>query len=570
MLAGAHGIDAVALVIAADEGVMPQTREHFDICRLLGIRAGLVVITKADLAEVELIQLVRDEAEELVSGSFLEGTPMITVSAKAGLGLHELKQTMQELALNIPARSSNLVPRLPVDRAFTMRGFGPVVTGTLVSGELGEGDELELLPAALKVRARGIQVHVQSVARALAGQRTAVNLGGVDVAEIQRGMVLAPIGRLRPSQVIDAQLDVLPTAPRALRSRSRVRLHVHAAEVLGRIRVLNETGAIEPGGSGFAQLRLETPVVAVSGERFILRSYSPSQTIAGGQVLEPFANKHRGKDFAQVIARLEVIKEQDNRTQVSAFVAAAGDTGQQLPDLAARTGWNDKVLAKATTEAVTAGTIVNCDGVLIAPANFDRLCHVTVEEIRSHHKREPLARGLARETLRERHFAHVQPEVFRSVLARLEQQGLLVSEKDVVRARDHSLEVKGADADLRNQLAKIYEQAALEPPSLEEALQQTGLTKTPQAHGRKILQLLIDGGEVVRLQGELFFHRRALEELKRKLRKYGDAHEPSRAIDVAAFKDLAGVSRKYAIPLLEYLDRERVTRRAGDQRVILK
>ena len=207
MLAGAHGIDAVALVIAADEGVMPQTREHFDICRLLGIKTGLVVITKADTAEEELIQLVRDEAEELVSGSFLEGTPIITVSAKTGVGLNELQGALRKLALRVPARSADFVLRLPVDRVFIMKGFGAVVTGTLVSGAICEGDELELLPVSLRVRARGVQVHGQAVERASAGQRTAVNLGGVDVNAIQRGMVLAPVGRLRPSQVIDVELD---------------------------------------------------------------------------------------------------------------------------------------------------------------------------------------------------------------------------------------------------------------------------------------------------------------------------------------------------------------------------
>src|SRR5450432_1264588 len=276
MLAGAHGIDAVALVVAADEGVMPQTREHFDICQLLGVRYGLIVITKTDLVEEELLPLVRAEAAALVAGSFLEGAPVVEVSARKGYGLNELRSALGEVALSVPTRLSNMVTRLPVDRAFAMKGFGAVVTGTLVSGEIVESAEYELLPHRLRVRARGVQVYGTAVHRAEAGQRTAVNLGGISLASVERGMVLAPVGRLQPEQIIDTHLDVLASAARALRSRNRVRMHIGAAEVLGRLRVLNDDGAIEPGASGFAQLRLESPVVALPDERFIIRSYSPS------------------------------------------------------------------------------------------------------------------------------------------------------------------------------------------------------------------------------------------------------------------------------------------------------
>ncbi|HEV7843378.1 MAG TPA: selenocysteine-specific translation elongation factor, partial [Pyrinomonadaceae bacterium] len=295
MLAGAHGIDLVALVIAADEGVMPQTREHFDICRLLDVKSGLVVITKADAVDEELLQLVEIEAIELVKNSFLENAPILIVSSRTGAGIEELKSGLRAAALNVPVRSSEWSARLPVDRAFTMRGFGAVVTGTLVAGEIAEGDELELLPVGKQVRVRGIQVHGKTVARAEAGQRTAINLGGVETGEIERGMVLAPVGRQRPTQIINARLKVLESAPRALRTRSRVRVHLGTAEVLARVRVLDETGTIEPGREGFAQLRLEAPVAAIAGEHFIIRSYSPSLTVAGGCVLDPLAAKHRGR-----------------------------------------------------------------------------------------------------------------------------------------------------------------------------------------------------------------------------------------------------------------------------------
>jgi selenocysteine-specific elongation factor len=296
MLAGAHGLDAVALVIAADEGVMPQTREHFDIAKLLGVRSGLVVVTKTDMVDEELLELVRAEAEELVAGSFLEGAPIVATSARTLAGLDELKRKLSEIGAQVPARSAQWVARLPVDRAFTMRGFGAVVTGTLVAGEIAESDEMELLPAGARVRVRGLQVHGRTVERAGAGQRTAINLGGVEAATIERGMTLAPAGRLRATQMIDAEIEVLAHAPRALRSRARVRVHVGTAEVLARVQVLDETGEIEAGAHGFAQLRLESPVVALPGERFIIRSYSPQRTVAGGRVLDAFALKHRGRD----------------------------------------------------------------------------------------------------------------------------------------------------------------------------------------------------------------------------------------------------------------------------------
>ena len=576
MLAGVHGIDGVALVIAADEGVMPQTREHFEICRLLDVQHGLLVLTKTDLVEDELLSLVRTEAEELVAGSFLQGAPIIPVSARSGVGLDELRLALTQIAKVIPERSSDFVTRLPVDRAFTMKGFGAVVTGTLVAGEIAAGDELELLPVGRRVRARGVQVHGAAVSRAQSGQRTAVNLAGVDVNEIERGMVLAPIGRLRPTQIIDVELNVLPTAPRAIRTRSRLRVHIGSAEVLARVRVLNIRGEVSPGETGFAQLRFESPVVALHDERFIIRSYSPAETIAGGLVLDPQATKHRGREMAKTHERLRALRDSERHGKLAVFVAAAGDQGLRLADIAARTGWTDEVVsqvAKQAQEATAAegsATIIEAEGVLVSKENLERLSRITIEEVKLHHRREPLARGLARETLRERHFAHAAPEVFRAVIDRLEQDDALVAEKDIVRAREHGQELSAADEQLREKIAQVYENAGLEAPTLDQALVEAGISAAQRAHARKILQLLIDDGSLVHVQAEMFFHSHAIDHLKRLLRAYAAEHEPDRLIDVPKFKELAQVSRKYAIPLLEYFDRERITLRAGDKRIILK
>jgi selenocysteine-specific elongation factor len=570
MLAGAHGIDVVALVIAADEGVMPQTREHFDICRLLGVRRGLVIITKTDTVDEELLSLVNAEAEELVMGSFLEGAPILSVSARKDVGLEELKSMLRQVALQVPARSSYWVARLPIDRAFTIRGFGAVVTGTLVAGEIAEGDELELLPAGTRVRVRGLQVHGSQVKRAVAGQRTAINLGGIDVAQIERGMSLAPPDRLRSTQVLDVQVDVLESAARPLRSRARVRVHLGAAEVLARVRVLEEAGEIAAGESGFAQLRLEGPIVALPHERFIIRSYSPQRTIAGGRILDSHATRHRGREAMTARARLATLTAADSATEFAVFVETAGERGLRRADVAARTGWVDDVLEDAAGRAIESGRIVNADGVYLGSDTFERLSSAALKGVEAHHRREPLARGILRETLREQVFAHAAPEVFRAVMLHLESKGTLRSEKEIVRAASHSLSLSSADTALRDRLEKVYMDAALEAPTFDEALTRADGANQSREHVRKIFQLLVDGGLLVRVHLDLFFHRVALDRLVASLREYAAQHEPERVIDVPTFKELAGISRKYAIPLLEYFDRERITRRTGDKRIILK
>lgn len=569
MLAGVHGIDLVALVIAADEGVMPQTREHFDICRLLGVQAGIVILTKSDTVDSEMLELVCDEARELVAGSFLADAPMLAVSAKTGAGLAELKTSLVSIARALPPRANDTVARLPIDRAFTMKGFGTVVTGTLVSGELSNGDELELLPAGERVRIRGLQVHGRTVDRAFAGQRTAINLGGIDLTKIERGMVLAQPNRLRPTQMIDAYVSVLADAARPLRSRARIRLHLGASEILGRLRVLESANEVAPGSSGQVQLSLESPVVTVTGERFILRSYSPSHTIAGGLVLDPLAVKHRGRDRAAARIYLSNLRDGAPEDRLRHFVTRAGSGGATRAELAARTGWTDELLDHTAKVGLAAGSIVVAEGIYLDVAAFDEMARATLATVIEHHQREPLSRGLSRETLREKLFSHIPPEIFRAVLAQLTADGLLAFDQQLVRAADHSITLSANDIALRDQIAAIYRAAGLEPPTFDEALSRlSGSVK--REYARKLLQMLVDEGELKLVFGDTFCDRKALDHLLAKLAAYGTEHEPDRLIDVAAFKDLTGVSRKYAIPLLEYLDRTRVTRRAGDKRIILR
>ncbi len=573
MLAGASGIDLLALVIAADAGVMPQTREHFEICRLLEIKSGLIVLTKSDLVDAELLELVKIETAELVENSFLENAPVIAVSSKTGDGIAELKQTLEKLALEIPARRNETVARLPIDRSFSVKGFGAVVTGTLVSGEINEATEMEILPAGQKVRVRGLQTHGKTVKTIHAGQRAAVNLGGIENAELERGMILTIPRVLRPTQIFNAQIEVLKDAKHSLKSRQRVRVHIGTLEALARVQVLNQTNEIARGEKDFVQIRLEIPVVAIPNERFIVRSYSPQITIAGGKILDALAIKHQRKDVESVRKYLndlvEVEGKNDKTGQIKIFLDRANKSGLTFGDLQARTGWLNEILRKAIAENVEKKAIIEAEGFYLARTPFENLKNKTLAEIESYHRREPLAKGILRETLREKIFAHLAPEIFKATLFYLEKDGKISAEKDFVRAIAHNRQLSADELKARDRLLEIYTAAKLEVPTLENALNEAAKgTKLLREHARKIFQLLLNSGEIVKITEDFYFSKKAITELIEKIKNFA-AKSPDRLIDVAAFKDIAGVSRKYAIPLLEYFDRERVTRRAGDKRLIL-
>lgn len=569
MLAGASGIDVVLLVVAADEGVMPQTREHFEICRLLETRSGLIVLTKKDLVDEELLELVNLDVSELVENSFLHNAPIIAVSAKTGEGIEELKQTLKSLALQVPARKNETIARLPIDRSFTVKGFGAVVTGTLISGEIAETAEMEVLPIGKKVRVRGLQTHGKYVKTAHAGQRTAVNLGGIDHAEIERGMVLTEKDILRPTQIFDAEIEVLKTAKKSLKSRQRVRVHIGTIEALARVQVLNEKGEIAQGEKDFVQLRLEIPTVCIPNERFILRQYSPQMTIAGGRVLDNSAVKHRRKDAENIRKYLQDLTTCDKAKQIKLYLETANEHGLTQKDLQARTGWRGEILKKAIAENIEKKSVIEAESFLLARTPFENLKTKTLAEIEGFHVREPLSRGILRETLREKIFSHLPLEIFKATLASLENDKKIAAEKDFVRAAVHNLELSADEKTLRERLSGIYKAAKLEVPKLEDALiEAVKNTKSDKNHARKIFQLLLNSGEIVKITDEFYFARVEIENLVAKLRKFAE-NSADKLIDVPAFKDIAGISRKYAIPLLEYFDRERITRRAGDNRLIL-
>lgn len=572
MLAGASGIDLVILVIAANEGVMPQTREHFDICRLLGIKNGIIALTKTDLADSEIFELAKLETEELVANSFLEHSPIIGVSSRTGEGIDQLRDELRLTVDRLPARNFSHVGRLPIDRSFSIKGFGAVVTGTLASGEIKEGAEMQLFPRGEKVRVRGLQAHGRTASVVKAGQRVAVNLGGLDHSRIIRGMMLVEPDTLRLTQIVDAEVEVLPAGAKPLRSRQRVRIHLGTDEVLARIHILNENGEIAAGGKGFAQIRLEKPILAIPGERFIVRSYSPQVTIAGGRAIDVFAAKHRKRDLGAANERLRKILDtgEDEAARVSVMLDEAGIGGSSFSDLQASTGLRSETLRSAIKVGVDLGSIIDAAPHYVGKDSFNSLLSSAETAINKFHTGEPLSKGMPREALRERVFAFLAVEIFRAVIVSLEAKGKVVLEMETIRLASHKTELSPVETVLIENIRAIYKKAGLEVPKLDEGLTHAAAgTHFTIQQARVFFQLFLDSGEIVKVTDEFYFLHESVDRLIAMLRKYADGIT-DRSIDVSRFKEIAGISRKYAIPLLEYYDRQKITQRVGDKRIVLK
>ena len=565
MLAGVGGIDCVLLIVAADESVMPQTREHFDICRLLRISRGIVVLTKADLADADTRLLVRQDVAELVKGSFLEGAEVIEVSASTGEGLDPLRAAIAAQAAAVSQRPSTGATRLPIDRAFTMKGFGTVITGTLVSGRLRVDDEVALLPSARRVKVRGIQVHGAPVAEASAGQRTAVNLGGVDVGQVPRGETLAQAGTLSVTRRIDTVIDLLASA-KLLKHGARVRLHHGTAEVLGWVSIAGVAGEVAPGARAFARLRLETPAALTRGDRFILRAYSPPITIGGGTVLDPAPARPgvRSAEGLDSLAAIEIDPAREPADAVAAMITAAGLPGWPREALTARAGVAPAAMA-ATVAALTARGIEAAGDRLVAASHLARARQVLVTLVTAFHRAQPLSDGLPREEAREKLAMRADAAVFERIVDDLKKAKVLAG-ADRLALASHRVAATGEDARVKAAIAAAYAEGGLKPPDAAAVQAAAG---APAPMVEKITAVLIREKVLVRLD-TLTFHASALAALKDEIRamKAGSAGSAA-TVDVAAFKDKYGISRKFAIPLLEYLDRERVTRRTGDARLII-
>src|SRR5882672_11698571 len=563
MLAGAAGIDVVLLVIAADESIKPQTREHFDICRLLGVKRGVVALTKSDMVDSDTLELVRMEAEEFLRGSFLEKAPLVPVSAKTGAGLAELKKALSEAAANASVKDSARYFRLPIDRAFAMKGFGSVVTGTLISGSVGPADEVELFPAGERLRVRGVQSGGKSVERAMPGQRTAVNLAGIEHTALKRGMVLATPRKFRKTRRIDVRLELLPTAKK-LKQGSRVHFHAGTVETIGEVFVHNKR-ELPPDGSALANLKLQDEVLVLPGDRFIVRQFSPVVTIGGGAVLDPLARRPMLRDVGRA-AFLETL-EKGSHAEILAAMTERALLGLRQEELVARTAWTEKEIAGALEKVSRTGitkTVSTEPLVLVSGKLFEEVGRKIAEKVEKFQKENPLLPGIAREELRASLGKRVRPETFRAVLEYLAAQKKLDILGELIKMAGSEIALQPEEHMAKEQIEAAFATASLSVPSVKEVL--AGLPVEAK-RAEKLLQILLREKNLVRVTAELIFHREALAQLKAQLSAYKKSKGDR--ITVPVFKDLTGITRKYAIPLLEYLDRERVTRRAGDERVIL-
>lgn len=586
MLAGAAGIDLVLLVIAADESIKPQTREHFDICRLLGVRRGVVALSKSDLVEADVLELVRMEVEEYLRGSFLERAPVIAVSAKTGAGIKDLKKALHEAATEVPGKDADRYFRLPIDRAFPMKGFGTVVTGTLVSGSVKAEDEVELFPGGRLLRVRGVHSGGKPVEGATAGQRTAVNLAGIDHAELKRGMALATPGQFRPTRRVDVRLALLPAAKK-LKNRARVHLHAGTAETIAEVwlyagePVAEERPAeaernaaapgprsspgLAPGQTALAHLRLQEDMLLLPGDRFIVRQFSPVITIGGGVVLDPLARRPLAKDTGRK-GFLEVV-EGGQREEILAAMTERAALGLAMQEIVARTGWLKKEIRETAKKLAAAKKVkvVSLEPLLLlSGARFTEIQKDIGERVEKFHKANPLVPGMAREDLRASFGRRVRPETFRAALEELAGEKKLELPGELVKRAGAQIALLPEEARARDAIAQAFAETGLAVPPVKEVLAKLAIdTKRSE----KLLQILLREKVLVRVSAELIFHREALAVLREKLSGY--KRVKGERIAVPAFKDLTGITRKYAIPLLEYLDRERVTRRVGDERVIL-
>ncbi len=558
MLAGVGGIDSALLVVAADESVKPQTREHFAICRLLGIRTGVVAMTKSDLVDPDIIELVRLEIEELVAGSFLENKPVIPVSSTTRSGLDELKRAILESVASVGDRDATTrVFRLPIDRVFTMKGFGSVITGTTYSGSVRVEDEVEVLPGGKRSRARGVQVHGQSREEASAGERTSMNLADIPLDELHRGQQVVAPGTLRPSQVITARLELLADA-RPLKEQTRIRFHHLASELLGSIRFVDDTpGELAPGHSAFVQIRLESPVVAVTGDRFVIRRYSPALTIGGGAIMDAHVPKLSRGTRTEI---LETLADGTLPQRVELMAKLAGLRGLTIEEVQARTGIRVSALRSQLGSVqhlakVSEGRWLHADVL----SDFRRR---SIEFLDRFFKTNKMAVNVPKgEFVQKLLPAGADAALVSFLLSDLGREKIVAVQADSLDIPGRSKTLGGAEGELARAIEQRFAVAGLQPPPVSELIN-TIPQKPKVIEG--VVSFLVKQGTLARLADGVYVHRTALDAARAKI-----AAHRGQTIDVGEFKELFGLSRKVAIPLLEWFDREGVTRRVGDTRQVL-
>lgn len=552
MVAGAAGIDMVLLVIAADDGVMPQTREHLEICSILGIKHGLVALTKADMVDDEWLKTSIEDIKGFLKGSFLEGAPVIPVSSVTGKGIQELISNIDSIAGTIKQRKSGDLLRLPVDRCFTIKGFGTVVTGTLVSGRVRVGDEVEILPETLKTRVRGIQIHGGHVEEGVAGSRAAINLQGVERDTIKRGDTVASSGMLIASRAVELLISLLPSAPRPLKNGAEHAFHIYSSSIMATVTLLNSK-EIKPGESAFARISAREAMVTLHGDRFVLRS-SDAGTIGGGVVLDVNPPKRSRKE---AVEELNILSSGDIKAKALLYIKREGLNGITAGDLSVKLNAPAALLDPVISELVSSGNALKTDEGLVSAGIVKMLSDSVISELKEYHKKEPMKEGIQREELRTR--LRVPNKVLGIAIEKLVRDRMVIAEKDILKLASH----KASGGEVKGRIEKVYIEAALTPPILSELLEKV---KIKEREALDLLNLLAKEGRLVKVK-DLFFSKEAVDNLQTRVVELLKAKGEMSPVD---FKEMTGLSRKFAIPLLEYLDSQKVTIRVGDVRKLRK
>jgi len=563
MVAGVGGIDLVLFTIAADEGVMPQTREHLDICTLLKVNKGLIALTKMDLVDKEWLQIVQEEIREFTQGTFLESRPIVPVSAITTEGIPQLLSSLDELVKEIEGRKTGGILYLPIDRVFTMRGFGTVITGTLVSGEVHSGDTIAVLPPGIKAKVRGIQVHNEKVERATAGLRTAVNLQGVDKNLLERGYVMTTPDLLQATKRVDCQLSYLAHTSKPLKNGSRVKFHSGTTECESLITLLNQD-ELAPGEDAFVQVRFDRSIVVLPRSRFVIRSFSPLSTIGGGEILDPLPLKHK-RSSPEILDTLKIIQARDTEKIIEIYLLESRLSGKSLQELGARLGILPKELIPPLQEMIKKGSIILFDQdtfKVIARSHSEGLKGTILKELKDYHESNPLKKGILKEELKSKLPPVVEAKLYNHLINFLIQEGSIQMEKDKVWLSGYSPLLEGRQKEMRERILRVYQGSGLQPPTVKDLVSQLS---GKEEEMKSILGLLSGEGMLIKVKEDLFFHEQAINQLREQI---VDLLKSKGEIDAPQFKELTQVSRKYAIPLLEYFDSIKITVRVGDKRVL--
>jgi selenocysteine-specific elongation factor len=565
MVAGVGGMDLVLLVIAADEGIMPQTREHLEICQLLGVKRGIVVLTKKDLVDPDWLDLVTEEVREYLAAGFLAEAPIVAVSSRSGDGMDALKAELTRLAGEIEQKRLDTPFRLPVDRVFTVTGFGTVVTGTLLSGGISVGDEVEILPAAIECRVRGVQSFGAKVDRGEAGERLAVNLQGVDHSQVERGDVVVPRGLYRPTSAVDVRLNYLASAPKELKHRAGVRLHSATYEVPAQV-ILFDRSSLKPGESAYVQLRLARPVLLLPGDPFVVRTYSPQATLGGGTVLDP-APPRRRRRTAEALALLAAAESGGDQERIRLLVDSSLLSGISVQEMVNRSGMSAKRIEAALAPLLSGGAVLQVvkePRIFLGKDAFADLKQRLLEELRSYLAENPMQSGIGKEELKSRIPKRSDARFFGPLLAAMEKEGVALSDREIVRLPGRQVGVSRDQAELQSMLEEALKKGWMEPPTVKELCEALACSE------KQLLDhanLLCREGKAAKVKGDVFYTPGAVAEIREKLIGY---LKEKGEIAPNDFRELTGLSRKFMIPLLEYFDQERVTIRLGDKRVLRK